>query len=69
MTLAKQGSDPAPEQCENPIAEQYQLGIALGVSGTPAILTRDGTLIPGYVPPEQLRERLDKMAMIEAASE
>lgn len=69
LTLAKQGSDPAPEQCENPIAEQYQLGIALGVSGTPAILTRDGTLIPGYVPPEQLRERLDKMAMIEAASE
>jgi thiol:disulfide interchange protein DsbC len=69
MTNAKLGSDPDPEQCENPIAEQYQLGLALGVTGTPAILTPDGTLIPGYVPPEQLRERLDKMAVVSTASE
>jgi len=69
MTLAKQGAEPDPEQCENPIAEQYQLGQALGVTGTPALLTADGTLIPGYVPPEQLRERLDQMAEIAAASE
>ncbi len=62
LTAAKMGSDPDPLQCENPIAEQYQLGMALGVTGTPALLTADGTLIPGYVPPEQLRERLDKMA-------
>lgn len=61
MTQAKAGADPDPLQCENPIAEQYQLGMALGVTGTPALLTADGTLIPGYVPPEQLRERLDKM--------
>ena len=69
MTNAKLGSDPDPEQCENPIAEQYQLGMALGVTGTPAILTPDGTLIPGYVPPEQLRERLDKMALASAVAE
>ena len=62
MTQAKMGADPDPQQCENPITEQYQLGMALGVTGTPALLTADGTLIPGYVPPEQLRERLDKMA-------
>jgi thiol:disulfide interchange protein DsbC len=69
MTQAKQGADPDPAQCENPIAEQYQLGIALGVTGTPALLTNDGTLIPGYVPPAQLRERLDKMTGVEAAAE
>ncbi len=69
LTLAKQGADPDPEHCENPIAEQYELGVALGVTGTPALLTKDGTLIPGYVPPEQLRERLDKMAAAEAPSE
>jgi len=62
MTQAKMGADPDPQQCENPITEQYQLGMALGVTGTPALLTADGTLIPGYVPPEKLRERLDKMA-------
>ncbi|MBT8048768.1 MAG: DsbC family protein [Xanthomonadales bacterium] len=67
MTQAKMGADPDPMQCENPIAEQYQLGMALGVTGTPALLTADGTLIPGYVPPEQLRERLDKMVAAPAS--
>jgi thiol:disulfide interchange protein DsbC len=69
MTQAKMGSDPDPLQCDNPIAEQYQMGMALGVTGTPALLTNDGTLIPGYVPPEQLRERLDKMAAANTAAE
>ena len=69
MTAAKLGADPDPLQCENPIAEQYQLGMALGVTGTPALLTADGTLIPGYVPPEQLRQRLDKMATASSAAE
>jgi thiol:disulfide interchange protein DsbC len=68
MTQAKAGSDPEPEQCDNPIAEQYQVGMQLGVTGTPALLTADGKLIPGYVPPEQLRQRLDQMA-VNTASE
>lgn len=67
MTQAKAGSDPDPQQCDNPIAEQYQLGQELGVTGTPALLTSSGQLIPGYVPPEQLRQRLDRMASVEAA--
>jgi thiol:disulfide interchange protein DsbC len=67
MTQAKLGSEPDPEQCDNPVAEQYQLGIQLGVTGTPALLTSTGKLIPGYVPPEQLRKRLDQMAAAETA--
>jgi thiol:disulfide interchange protein DsbC len=67
MTQAKLGADPEPKQCDNPIAEQYQLGQQLGVTGTPALLTRSGQLIPGYVPPAQLRERLDKMTVAAAA--
>ncbi len=67
MTQAKLGGEPDPEQCENPVAEQYQLGIELGVTGTPALLTSGGQLIPGYVPPEQLRARLDRMAATEVA--
>jgi thiol:disulfide interchange protein DsbC len=67
MTLAKAGSDPDPKQCDNPIAEQYQLGLSMGVSGTPNMMTQSGQLIPGYVPPEQLRERLEKMASADAA--
>lgn len=61
MTEAKAGAEMAPIQCDNPVAEQYQLGMTLGVSGTPALLTPDGELIPGYVPPAQLRQRLDRM--------
>ncbi|MFK8042784.1 DsbC family protein [Congregibacter sp.] len=32
----------------NPIAEQFALGQQLGVRGTPAIVTPDGEMIPGY---------------------
>lgn len=62
MTQAKLGAEPDPAQCDNPIAEQYQLGLDLGVSGTPSLLTAEGQMIPGYVPPDQLRERLDRLA-------
>ena len=61
LTLAKNGSDPVPQKCPNPIAEQYELGRELGVTGTPALVTNDGTLIPGYMPPAQLRQRLESM--------
>lgn len=67
MTDAKAGQEMAPVQCDNPVAEQYQLGMAMGVSGTPALLTSDGQLIPGYVPPAQLKQRLDRMAPQPAA--
>jgi thiol:disulfide interchange protein DsbC len=68
LTNAKAGNDPVPEQCENPVAAQYELGIQMGVTGTPALLTVDGTLIPGYIPPADLRQRLDTMAGVTAAA-
>lgn len=61
MTLAKNGADPAPKECDNPVEKQYELGRELGVSGTPALVTADGTLIPGYMPPATLRKRLEAM--------
>jgi len=63
LTQAKLGEEPDPAQCDNPIEEQYQLGRDLGVTGTPSLLTADGQMIPGYVPPDQLRARLDQMAV------
>jgi thiol:disulfide interchange protein DsbC len=68
LTNAKLGNDPEPQQCDNPVAEQYQLGLELGVSGTPALMTSSGQLIPGYVPPEALRARLDQMAAAGSSS-
>jgi len=61
LTLAKNGIDPDPQKCPNPIADQYELGREIGVTGTPAMLTSDGALIPGYMPPEQLRQRLESL--------
>lgn len=46
------------EQCSSPVAAQYQLGRAIGVSGTPAMVTDDGTLIPGYMKAEDLAKRM-----------
>ena len=62
MTLAKNGSDPVPEKCPNPVADQYNLGHQVGVTGTPSMITLDGTMIPGYMPPAQLRQRLESLA-------
>ena len=39
---------------EQPIARHYIIGQKLGINGTPAIITPDGDLIPGYVSPEEL---------------
>ncbi|WP_372864730.1 DsbC family protein [Spongiibacter sp.] len=42
------------KQCETPIIQQFELGQRLGVTGTPAIITETGMLIPGYRPADQL---------------
>lgn len=62
MTAAKSGSQPREAKCENPVEEQYQLGRALGVTGTPSMVTPEGNMIPGYVPPKQLRQRLESLS-------
>jgi thiol:disulfide interchange protein DsbC len=59
LTKLKQ-RQPIPENvCEgNPVAAEYELGQKLGVNGTPAIITVDGRMIPGYMPPEELAKDL-----------
>ncbi|HID46601.1 MAG TPA: bifunctional protein-disulfide isomerase/oxidoreductase DsbC [Chromatiaceae bacterium] len=59
LSEAKQGKDPKPESCANPIADQYALGQVVGVTGTPALVLENGELLPGYVPPTRLRQILD----------
>ena len=49
LTKLKQKQAVPDQLCEdNPVASQYMLGQQLGVQGTPAMITDDGTLIPGY---------------------
>ena len=44
--------------CNSPVAGQYALGEKLGVNGTPAMYTKDGSLIGGYMEPSQLAQVL-----------
>lgn len=62
FTAAKAGSDPVPKQCPNPIAEEFQLGVDVGVDGTPAIYAADGSKIGGYLTPDQMIAQLDRIA-------
>ncbi|MCL1076944.1 bifunctional protein-disulfide isomerase/oxidoreductase DsbC [Parashewanella spongiae] len=59
MTDAKAGKDVTNKSCNANIAQQYELGQSFGVNGTPAIVLDDGTLIPGYQPPEQLLKTIE----------
>ncbi len=61
ITVAKLGQDVEEQTCDAPIESQYEFGQKVGVTGTPAKLTADGVLIPGYVQPRQLKERLDEL--------
>ncbi|MDM8561640.1 DsbC family protein [Candidatus Parabeggiatoa sp. HSG14] len=54
MTDAKSRREIKEEKCNNPIKKQYELGQRLGVTGTPALVLSDGTLVPGYLPAERL---------------
>ena len=39
--------------------KHFKLGQAIGVQGTPSIVTEDGRMIPGYLPPQDLLNILD----------
>ena len=54
---------PVPaKDCKNTVTMQYDVGQRAGLTGTPMIIAEDGTTVGGYVPPQQLREALDKVA-------
>ncbi|MDP5032883.1 MAG: bifunctional protein-disulfide isomerase/oxidoreductase DsbC [Paraglaciecola sp.] len=58
MDDAKNGQTVASKVCENKVAEQYAFGQQIGVNGTPNIILPDGSLIPGYQPPNLLEQAL-----------
>lgn len=60
LTKAKNREKIDEKTCENPIADQYQLGGKIGVTGTPALVTESGQLIPGYVPADRLVKMLEQ---------
>jgi thiol:disulfide interchange protein DsbC len=65
MTNAQMGMSLDPIQCDNPVKQQYLAGQASGVNGTPNIITDNGTLIPTYMPPDALLQRLQQLEALQ----
>lgn len=54
LTAMKLGKSLPAKKCANPVADQYELGRDIGITGTPAIVTAAGELLPGYMPAKDL---------------
>lgn len=59
MTDAKKGENVKAATCDIKIEDQYRLGMAFGINGTPALILKDGTLVPGYQEPKDLLKTLE----------
>jgi len=68
LTAAKLGRSFETNRCDSSaITKHYMLGQNVGLTGTPAIVFSDGTLLSGYLPPASLASRLDSMQRTAAA--
>ena len=45
--------------CNKMIEDQYQLGLQLGINGTPAMVLKNGLIIPGYRPAADIARIID----------
>lgn len=61
LTAAKLDREFKTTKCETTaLTQHYSLGRDIGLSGTPAIILEDGSLIGGYLSPEALAMRLQQ---------
>lgn len=60
LTISKAGGKIAEKTCDNPVKEQMMMGAQVGVTGTPTLILEDGSVMPGYVPADQLSALLDE---------
>lgn len=58
LTDAKLNNKVVKKMCDNPISEHMAAAQAFGITGTPAIIADDGTMVPGFVPAKALAEHL-----------
>ena len=60
LTKMKQGIDVQLSLCQDhPVENHFLLGQKIGITGTPAIIKSNGELLPGYLPPDELLNRLN----------
>jgi thiol:disulfide interchange protein DsbC len=58
LTRAFEGQGPRNATCHSPVAHDFNLGMDLGVDGTPTIIADNGVVLGGYVDPQELLRRL-----------
>jgi thiol:disulfide interchange protein DsbC len=59
LSTLKSGGSVQENLCQDQtIDAQFALARQLGLSGTPGIVLDDGTLLKGYVEPEQLAQQM-----------
>jgi thiol:disulfide interchange protein DsbC len=62
LTQAKLGATLNAKACPNtPVAREYELGKEIGLDGTPGIVASNGTLLGGYLPPDELLTQLKQL--------
>lgn len=60
MDNAKKRRQIDSKTCENTVLDQFKLGVALGITGTPSLFLADGTMMPGYLPADRLLQVLEE---------
>ena len=61
MTQAFEGRQPRRATCASPVAHDFNLGVDLGVDGTPTVIADNGVILGGYVDPRELLRRLQEV--------
>ncbi len=69
LTRAKRGENLPAGKCDSPVAQQYELGRQLGVTGTPGIVTDTGEFMAGYASAAYLSAYLEDPAAAATASD
>ena len=68
LTDAKNDRAVPNKTCKTPVDMQYNAGLRMGLTGTPMILTEDGRMLGGYLPPDALEQRLRALDQDNAAA-
>ncbi|TAN06913.1 MAG: DsbC family protein [Rhodanobacteraceae bacterium] len=61
LTRAFEGRTPQRAACQSPVARDFNLGVDLGVDGTPTVIADNGVVLGGYVDPRELLRRLQEV--------
>lgn len=58
LTQAKNGMPIDAPACDSPVKRIHDLGLSIGINGTPAIYSQEGKQLGGYLPPQELAKAL-----------